>query len=81
MEQLPWMNLWRAAYAPGDGHTGPVYSSQPVQCCTSCCTCFHSGDPDQVVPFVLYIVLLYNHSHTHTSAAISASRSLFHLRK
>jgi hypothetical protein len=52
------------------------------QCCrNSCCACFHSGDPGQVVPFVLYTVLLYTHSHTHTSAAISATRSLFRPRK
>ncbi len=51
------------------------------QCCrTSCCTCFHSGDPNQFVPFVLYVLyteLLY----THTSAALSASRSSFRLHK
>ncbi len=43
------------------------------QCCrTSCCACFHSGDPGQVAHFILY-----THPHSHTSAAISASRSLF----
>jgi hypothetical protein len=86
--------MWRAAYAPGDGQTSPAYSIHSVQylyinqllptiinqCSrTSCCACFHSGDPDQVVPFVLYTVLLY--THTHMSAAISASHSLFSLRK
>ncbi len=46
-----------------------------MHCCrTSCLACFHSGDPDQVVPFALYTVLLY--THTHTSAVISARRSL-----
>jgi hypothetical protein len=35
------------------------------------------GDPNQVVPFVLYTVLLY----THTSSVISASRTIFHPRK
>jgi hypothetical protein len=52
------------------------------QCCrTSCLACFHSGDPDQVVPFALYTVLLYTHAHTHTLAVLSASHSLFRLRK
>ncbi len=52
------------------------------QCCrTSRLSCFHSGDPDQVVPFALYTVLLYTHTHTHTSAVPSASRSLSRLRK
>ncbi len=83
--------LWTPAYTPGDGHASWVSSNNPVlhlyiscyvtvnkQCCrTSCCACFHSGDPDKVVHFVLYIVLLY----TPTSAAISASRSLFRLRQ
>ncbi len=36
---------------------------------TSRLACFHSGDPDQVVPFALYTVLLY--THTHTSAALA----------
>ncbi len=40
---------------------------------------FHSSDPDQVVPFVLYTVPLY--THTHTLASTSASRSLFRLHK
>jgi hypothetical protein len=48
------------------------------QCCrTYHCAFFHSGDPDQVVPFVLYTAPLY----THTSAAAHASHSLFRLRK
>jgi hypothetical protein len=86
-------DVWRAVYAPGDGQTSPAYSSQPVQylninrcyplinqCChSSCCACLHSGDPYQVVPFVLCTVLLY--TQTHMSAAISASCSLFRLRK
>ncbi len=46
---------------------------------TSCCASFHSGDPDQVVPFVLYTVLL--DTLTHTSAVTCAGRSLFRLRK
>ncbi len=39
---------------------------------TSCCACFHSGDPDQVVPFVLYTVLL-NISYKQTTAYHSES--------
>ncbi len=41
----------------------------------------YSGDPHQVVPFVLYTVPLYTPTHTHTSAATGAGRSLFSLRK
>ncbi len=42
-------------------------------CRTSRCASFHSGDPDQIAPFLLYTVLLY--IIIHTSAVISASRS------
>ncbi len=41
------------------------------------CVSRYSGDPDQVVPFVLYTVPLY----THTSASKSAICSLFRLPK
>jgi hypothetical protein len=56
-----------------DSQTSRVYSSNPVrflyimhlsinQCCrTSCCASFHSGDPDQVAPFVLYTIPLHSH--------------------
>ncbi len=69
-----------------DGQTSWVYPSIPVQplylscyvtnnkqcCCTSRCATFHSGDPNQVVPFVLYTVLLYTVLlYTHTSASTS----------
>jgi hypothetical protein len=50
------------------------------QCCgTSCCASFHSGDPNQVVPFVLYTVPQY--TTTHTLAPTSNGRSLFCLQK
>jgi hypothetical protein len=39
-----------------------------------CCASFHSGDPEQVVPLVLYTVFLY--ILTHILAVISAGRSL-----
>ncbi len=44
---------------------------------TSRCASFHSGDPDQVVPLVLYTVSLY----THTSASTGAGRPFFRPRK
>jgi hypothetical protein len=58
-----------------DGHTSWVYYSNLYymylsinQCCrTSCCASFHSGDPDQIVPFVLYTVPPYFHTHTLAS--------------
>jgi hypothetical protein len=61
--------MWTPAYIPGDHPASWMYSTTCVQylyiscylsdnkpvlpCRTSCCAYFHSGDPDQVVPFVL----------------------------
>jgi hypothetical protein len=85
--------LWRAIYTPSDRQTSRVYSTTLVQCLYI--SCYLSSNkpvllypllrllpqrwPDQVVPLVLYTVLLY--THTHTLAAISTSHSLFRIRK
>ncbi len=77
-------SLQRAGYIPGNCLTSWVYSTTCVQylykscylsdqCCrTSCCACFHSGDPDQAVPFVLYTVL-FSLTHRQPSAPVALS--------
>jgi hypothetical protein len=88
--QLAVNHLWTPAYTPGDGQTrtSRVYSNNPVLHLYISCNVtvnklvlsylafFHSGDPDQVVPFVLYTAPLYTHTthqQLHVLVALSST--------